>query len=375
MTVRALVLALLVLAPGGAGAHKPSDAYLSLTVVGASLRGQWDIALRDLEQAIGLDGDGDGRITWGEVRAREAAISAYALGRIRLAADGVPCPGRAEAHLVDEHSDGAYAVLRFTAGCEREPERLRIEYDLLFDLDPQHRGLLRLESGGSVRTVIFAPDRAVQEIEVAAPAPVTALAHYAREGVRHVSIGVDHVLFLLCLLLPAVLQREAGAWRPAPRLGPALADVLRVVTAFTVAHSITLTLAALHVVRLSSRFVESAIAASVVLAALNNVWPLVGGRRWAVALGFGLVHGLGFAGVLAELGLPRGAMLPALLGFNLGVEAGQLALVSLFLPLAFPMRGSPLYCRAAVGLGSALIALVGAIWLAERSLGLELRLG
>jgi hypothetical protein len=149
-------------------------------------------------------------------------------------------------------------------------------------------------------------------------------------------------------------------------------DVFRIVTSFTVAHSITLTLAALHVIALPTRLVESAIAASVVVAALNNVKPVVLGRRWAVAFGFGLIHGFGFATVLAELGLPSDALLIALVGFNLGVEVGQLAIVALFLPLAYSLRRSTLYRRAVMLGGSLLIALIAAVWFVERAFGLSL---
>ena len=138
------------------------------------------------------------------------------------------------------------------------------------------------------------------------------------------------------------------------------------------AHSITLSLAALHVISLPSRLVESAIAASVVVAALNNLKPLVQGRRWVVAFGFGLVHGFGFATVLAELGLPSDALVLALVGFNLGVELGQLAIVLLFLPLAYSLRRSQLYRRTLMVGGSVLIALVAAVWFVERAFDLSL---
>jgi hypothetical protein len=143
-------------------------------------------------------------------------------------------------------------------------------------------------------------------------------------------------------------------------------DVLKIVTAFTVAHSITLSLATLGVVELPSRWVEAAIAASVVLAALNNLWPLVQGRRWMVAFGFGLIHGFGFASVLADLGLPRDALLLALVGFNVGVEVGQLAIVALFLPLAYLLRGTWLYRRLVFVGGSMFIAAIALLWLDER---------
>ncbi len=154
----------------------------------------------------------------------------------------------------------------------------------------------------------------------------------------HIWIGFDHILFLLSLLLPAVLIWRASRWQAVETFRAAFVDVFRIVTSFTVAHSITLSLATLGFVSLPSRWVESAIAASVVLAALNNLWPLFHGRRWMVAFGFGLIHGFGFASVLVDLGLPRETLVLALVGFNLGVEAGQLAIVALFLPLAFALR-------------------------------------
>src|SRR5260221_198986 len=137
------------------------------------------------------------------------------------------------------------------------------------------------------------------------------------------AIGLGHILFLLSLLLPAVLVLEGGRWQAVARFPPAFWEVFKIVTSFTVAHSITLSLAALGVISLPSRLVESAIATSVVLAALNNVFPLVHGRRWMVAFAFGLIHGFGFASVLRDLSLPHGALLIALVGFNLGVEVGH----------------------------------------------------
>ena len=148
--------------------------------------------------------------------------------------------------------------------------------------------------------------------------------------------------------------------------------MFKVVTSFTVAHSITLSLAALSVISLPSRLVESTIALSVLLAALNNLKPLVAERRWAVAFAFGLIHGFGFASVLTDLGLPQGALLLALVGFNLGVELGQLAIVGAFLPVAYALRGSWFYRRLVFSGGSAAIALVAAVWLAERVFDLKL---
>ena len=354
-------------------AHKPSDSYLALTVDGASVSGQWDIALRDLDHAIGLDADGNGEITWGELRARHSQIAAYALARLSVDADGAPCALQSGEQLVDEHTDGAYTVLRFRATCPQAPtQQIGIGYRLFAELDPQHRGLLRLETAGHTQTAIFSPAAASQRFELRAPGRLAQFLAYGGEGVWHIWIGFDHILFLLSLLLPAVLLWRGARWLPVAGFGAAFVDVVKIVTAFTVAHSITLSLATLGVVTLPSRLVESAIAASVVLAALNNVWPLFHGRRWTVAFVFGLVHGFGFASVLADLGLPQVTLLLALVGFNLGVEAGQLAIVAVFLPLAYALRRTRLYQRGVLVGGSLLIALLAAIWFAERAFNLKL---
>jgi len=370
--MRALLLAAL-LAAGSAHAHKPSDSYLTLFADGHSVRGQWDIALRDLEYAVGLDADGDGAITWGELKAKHAEIDAYALARLALRADGAACELQPSEHLVDEHSDGAYAVLRFAARCPAESfKAVAVEYSLFFDLDPTHRGLLRVERNGDTTTGILSPERPSLEVSAEGRSRLHQFADYVREGVWHIWIGFDHILFLVSLLLPSVFILANNQWAPANRFRDTFWDVFKVATSFTVAHSITLSLAALSVITLPSRLVESTIALSVVLAALNNIWPLVHGRRWAVAFGFGLIHGFGFASVLADLGLPRDALLLALVGFNVGVELGQLAIIAAFLPLAFALRDRWIYRRVVFVGGSAAIALVAALWLVERALDVKL---
>ena len=365
-------LALALLA-GAAQAHKPSDSYLALTVQDGRLRGQWDIALRDLDLAVGLDADGDGRITWGEVRAQHGAIAAYAMSRLQVQADGQPCTLTVGPQQVDEHTDGAYSVLPLQLACAvAAPKALILHYTLLADLDPQHRGLLNLTVDGASRSAILGPQAPLQSFTLASFSRWQAFADYVREGVWHIWIGFDHILFLLSLLLPAVGLWARRRWQPVDRIGQAVVEVLRVVTAFTLAHSITLSLAVLGLVSLPSRVVESSIAASVVLAALNNVWPVFHGRRWMVAFAFGLLHGFGFASVLVDLGLPQGALAVALAGFNVGVELGQLAIVAAFLPLAYALRRSWFYRRAVLVGGSLLIAVLAGVWLAERALDLKL---
>jgi HupE / UreJ protein len=365
-----IVTALALLLPWPASAHKPSDSYLSLAVDARTVTGRWDIALRDLEYAIGLDRDGDGAITWAELKARHADIAAYALARLELASDGSTCATTPVGHLIDEHSDGAYAVLRFVGHCPARVSALAITYGLLFDLDPLHRGLAQIEAGELTQSGVFSPERRTWLVQPGSPNLGQQFATYLCEGVWHIWIGIDHLLFLLCLLLPTTRRRDRASGEPGAHGRPALPEIAKVVTAFTIAHSITLSLAAPGVVELPSRLVESAIAASIVLAALNSVHPIVAKRSWLVAFGFGLIHGFGFASALADLALPQDALVLALLGFNLGVEIGQLMLVTLFLAVCWALRRLDVVApRWAAPASACAIGAIGALWFAERAFG------
>jgi hypothetical protein len=373
--IAALLLFALWTAPMPTSAHKASDSYLTLTRIGsdaAAISGRWDIALRDLDNAITLDANGDGDISWGEVRAKHRSIADYALSRLTVESNGASCSITAGEQLIEQHSDGAYTVLLFTGDCPRPGASLTVDYRLLFDIDPQHRGLLQYVAAGAASSVIFGVDSSRQSIGGAETGPVEQLRQYVRDGVWHIWLGFDHILFLLSLLLPAVLLRRGHAWLPATSFGAVAIDVAKIVTAFTIAHSITLTLATLGVVSPDARWIESGIALSVALAALNNIFPLVRHGRWIAAFGFGLIHGFGFASALKDLGLPTGSLALSLFGFNVGVELGQLAIVALFLPVAFALRGTWAYRRAVLTGGSIAIAAVAGVWLIERAFNLSL---
>jgi hypothetical protein len=372
LLLRALMALLLFVCCRSGFAHKASDSYLTLRVASERIEGQWDIALRDLDYALGLDLNGDGKITWGELRGKRDAVTAYAFSRLVIDNGGSPCPIRPNGYQVDNHTDGAYSVLRFNADCGKKLQNLGIGYSLLFDLDPQHRGLLHIDYENAAHTAVLSPDNRKQTVELSRISPGAAFQQYLVEGIRHIWSGYDHILFLLSLLLPAVLLRENRRWQPRAPFRPVLIEVVKVVTAFTVAHSITLSLAALDLISLPSRWVESAIAASVILAALNNVYPVIDKTLWLVAFLFGLVHGLGFANVLKDLGLPQNTLVPALLAFNLGVEIGQLTLVSGFLPVAYGLKHTEWYRKWVVTAGSLLIAAVALVWLLERSIDFKL---
>lgn len=371
----ALLVCAFGLSPESVLAHKLSDSYLRLQVADSQIQGQLDIALRDLQLVMDLDKDGDNAIRWGELRARHAEIAAYATQHLTLSASGVSCPITVDRQWVDEHADGGYTVLYFTADCPTGIQNLKIDYRLLFDQDRQHRGLLQLESAGAVRSAIFGPEQTTHRFDLAQTGLLRQFSDYLRQGVWHIVIGYDHILFLITLLLPVVLVRSKAQWKPVIRLRRVVIETLKIVTAFTLAHSVTLGLAATGLVNLPSRWVEIAIAITVVAAALNNLFHWYRGPTGWLAFGFGLIHGFGFAAVLGELGLPQSARVLSLLAFNVGVEVGQMLIVIILLPLLFWLRCSPQYPRWVLGAGSVGATALGLIWILERSTSIRILSG
>lgn len=365
MTLRALVLVLAAAFALPAEAHRASDAFLTLQLEGNRLRGAWEIALRDADAAVRIDANGDRAVTWGELRAAEGRLAQILPRFLAVESAAGACAIALGDVQVSESGGVRNAWLAVDARCDGAPLRLR--YGFLFELDPTHRAIAVVTAGGATSSAVLSPESPQLELGPGAAPAARTFVDYLRAGTHHIRVGLDHVLFLVTLLLPAVLVPRADGWRGAERAAPVAGAVLRVVTAFTVAHSVTLGLVALGVVRLPGALVESAIAASVIAAALNNLWPHAAGARVGMAFAFGLVHGCGLASALGELGLPAGGRLLALAAFNLGVEAGQLAIVAVVLPAAFLLRDTRVYRHGLVAGGSLGIAALGALWLAQRS--------
>jgi len=361
--MRFVVGILLVFTATTALAHDPSRSLLSLAIERDEVRGRLDVSLRDLEDAVGLDADGDYTITWREVEGRRADVERYALHRLAISADAVPCALDARLGSVDVHGGATYAVLDLHAECPAAPRRLRVEYGLLFDVDGAHRSLVEISSGAAATTAVLSAEQPSLEVKVTELSAWSSLGRFIAEGVWHIWHGYDHLAFVLLLLVPIVL----GA-RSAEELGmrAAVVEILRVVTAFTLAHSFTLALATLGLVSVSSRVIESAIALSVLIAALTNVAPRVPRLGARLAFCFGLVHGLGFASALRDLGTGGAGMLVSLAGFNLGVEAGQLAVVSAVMPALFAVRSRPGWPQLFKWSCSAACGVLAVFWITQR---------
>lgn len=364
MTARVLFLmAVLSLVPI-ARAHTLSVSHLDIVVPndGGSLQIELDLSVRDLALTVPLDANRDEKVTWGELQAIQQPLQEWIRSGLAVSSGPSACALGFDSLATRQYEDGTYATIRMHARCPSD-DGFGIHYRLLFENDPQHRALITLRNRGSVSTAIVSATQQRLSLGSASRHPFIDFLH---EGVHHILIGYDHLAFLISLLLPAALVRMNNRWQAANSLKISVGHVLGIVTAFTLAHSITLSLAALGWITPASRWVEIAIATSVLVAALNNVWPLVSRRLWAVAFLFGLVHGFGFAGALGEVGLPTGPRLQALVGFNLGVELGQLAVVALVLPLLFAARKQAWYSNYIMPLMSLAIAGLAAMWLYQR---------
>lgn len=259
-------------------------------------------------------------------------------------------------------ADGDGVVVQLPWSCTGVADPLRYRSTVLTDVSPDARQVVLIGDGPNAAQDLLDASRIETVLTEAAPPSLRqVIASYVEAGIEHIFLGYDHIAFLAAVVL----------W--ARRLWP----VVKVVTAFTLAHSITLSLAALDVVRIPSAITEPAIAASIVYVAAENFVSRDIENRWRITFGFGLIHGFGFASALQEFGLPRSALVPALASFNLGVEIGQIAIVSIVLPLLIGMDrllawrpGSPIAprSRAAAVYGiSAVIICLGSYWFLVRT--------
>ena len=360
-------------------AHRPGEGYIFIYRDQSALGGRIEFRLEDLDRGVPLDGDGDGSVSEAEFEAAYGSVEAYVHERVLLGTASTDYELEFVSHDVEIYPVGRFARLHFRIrGLSEPPDLLEVEYRALFDVIPDHRGFLvvernvltGIEDNEVIPSLIFSPGAPRQATDLTRVPTTDGFIAFLRHGIWHIWIGIDHILFVLSLVMASVLRRPAGndhAWTPVEGFVPALTNLAKVVTLFTVAHTITLTLAGLGLVTLSPRFVESIIALSVVAAALNNIRPLFGGWTWTIVFGFGLFHGFGFASVLGHLTQNQAGLVITLLGFNIGVEIGQLAVIAVTFPLLFALRTSAAYTKLLLPTGSAAIALLAIVWFVQRA--------
>jgi hypothetical protein len=355
-----LIVALLVLLPRFAIAHQTSVKYVDLAIRDNTVAVELRCAATDVTEPMGLAIDATPSVA---DALKHATVAPYVQKWLVLAGCAASAP-RAAA------SDDKFLSITWTATCPGVDE-LALDLRALFALDARQEVIVQLAAPGrsTIQTIIRA-DHAKTTLR-AGESP--SLVAWIRTGMHHIYSGFDHICFVLALLLVVMLYRGADTWHTRS-FWLTLRSTALVITAFTIAHSISLIAAALGYVELPSRFVESMIALSIAYTAAEDVVkPDVTWRYW-LTFGFGLIHGLGFAGTLAELLPPREVVVP-LLCFNVGVELGQLSIVAVALPVFYAVArvaGGQRYRKTVLPLLAGIIFLLGLTMFVERILSLRI---
>ena len=355
-----LLLPLVFLNTGSANAHALDNSNLRLNIEGTTLTGDWDASVLGIAEKYGYSDPNPP-----ESRALAASM-------LEVSTDGHACHVAVDTARTNVLADD-YNIeepLKLNVTCPTAIGALKIDLSRFFALDHQRDVFLNLASGIQTYSFAFTKSAPSTSIQIGEPERMAQFVTYLREGVWHIWIGFDHILFLISLLLPAALIAQGRDWTPRHGFKSTFMQVLGIVTAFTLAHSITLGLVIFGVISLPSQFVESVIALSIAVAAANNLYPVIKRNIWVLTFAFGLIHGMGFAGALEELGLPDNARWLALVGFNLGVEFGQAAIVLVVLPVIYVMRNSYMYRRKLIRILSSLIIAVAIFWFLQRAFGL-----
>ena len=376
----AILVPLLLLLSSAASAHRLGEGYVFINIGENDVHGEITITLRDLDRVLALDTDGNGIVSDEEFANARDRVYDYVASNVTIAAVGGDNVVRLGESSLQSLDVGRFVSIEYGSDELDVRQDLVVGYSMVFEAESSHRGFLVIQSnavtgeaweGEGEELLIFTPGGQERVLPVEGVSSWTSFGDFLIHGVWHIWIGLDHILFLVALILPAVLIRDGNEWQPAVGMRSTLWEVVKIVTLFTIAHTITLTLATLSVVELPSRLVESVIAASVAFAALNNVIPILRKGIGYVVFAFGLFHGFGFASVLQDLIVSPKTMVLDLLGFNLGVEIGQIAIVAVVVPILFAMRNQRYYIPLVLKSGSALIGALAILWLAERSLDIE----
>jgi len=363
-------------------AHDLNQSYLYFQIGESSISTRVEVPAKDINEvlALGLKEDG--------LRSQQLTpyldeIRAYVEDRVDIDCGAQVC----ELSFVDvgyfsEYSNQFLLLNYDLQGLESIPDSLDVTFDVMLNEQPQNTNMLLIEENWKTGTfgnesnvlLIFDSPGQVRSLDLTSGSLLQGFWGVVKLGVEHILEGIDHVLFLIALLLPSVLRRKDGSeWLPVDKFSTSFIYIVKIATAFTVAHSITLCLATLNIVQVPSRFVESIIAASIGLAAVEIFFPIFKGRAWLIIFLFGLFHGFGFASVLGELGVTSQHTALSLFGFNLGVELGQLAIIAVVFPVLYLLRNLRFYNPYLLKTGGLALGAMSLYWLIERAFDVNLR--
>ena len=356
-------------------AHTLGQSYVYLKIHDDRLTGRFEIALDDLNKALGHEILEE---TYTGGQPPENIYEVYDYFRKHVSFSHNDIPFEITFTGADTLKAGTtYFLLNFILIKDNPlPGVLDIDYSVMFDVDKNHTGMVLIEqywkanifNNESHPSLIFSNTDRNQQLNIAGYSVFTGFLGIIKLGVEHIWKGIDHILFLVALILPAAMVRRQNEWHPVQKFRPAFIYVVKIVTLFTIAHSITLSLAAMNIIELPSRLVESIIALSIAIAAMDILFPVFHLRIGWVVFIFGLFHGFGFASVLTQLGVLGEHKLLSLFGFNLGVEIGQLAVVCIIFPLLYHARRFTFFPKIIMRYGAITLILMAMVWFVERSI-------
>lgn len=330
-----------------------------------------DFESDNLDQYIVLDTNENGLISWKELRAKKDEIIELVLPHLKVVSGGKLCTKEVKDFNIHRRAHQSYITLQMKLSCKLE-DKIDIHYDLFFDVDRSQKAFVQIKDKNHSQPMVISPRKRQLTINIKNRFAFETFVNFLVEGIWHIWIGFDHILFLLMLLVPSVIYFKNREIIPQNSLKKVIITILKIVTAFTIAHSITLALSVLDVVDVNSRYIEIAIALSVLFTALNNLFLFTQTKTWIIAFLFGLIHGFGFANVLKEMTLKSSELTGSLLGFNLGVEIGQLAIVLVVIPIIFLTRNTKFYRYFILYGFSAITAVISLLWAYERYFNLSI---
>ena len=348
--------------PSPVSAHTLNESYFQIKIQNQSMSVQLELPLQEIEKALpGSTGDN---------QLDKVRISDYLRTHLKITLDHAPVDLQftkfeKEEQLAQEYIDVDFSL----TDMKKAPTLLEVNYNLFFAVDRQHRGLFYLTHNRDNLSAVFSAERTHRQFPLDFFSRLQQFFEFVKLGVAHIATGIDHILFILSLLLQSVVFRAGGQWQRVKGFRQALWNMIKVATIFTVAHSITLSLAALQIIELPSRVTESMIALSIVIAGLNIFLPIFGKRLGFIIFGFGLFHGLGFSSALTELGLTGSLLVTALFGFNIGVELGQIVVLFIFFPICYLLSKKDFYPGYVFRPASVVIILIAFKWFVERAFG------
>ncbi|MBM1106808.1 HupE/UreJ family protein [Aurantibacter crassamenti] len=396
--IRILALVLFLAPLFSLQAHAPNQSYIFLRVFEeGGLEARFELNVREINKLFGTNFAND--VSLEELQPYVTKVQEYLKDKVDFSSTYGNHQIIYKEVALRRLGMGNFLLMSFDLeNTEKVPDNLEVDYRAVFEKDNTHRGILVIEhfwKAGKINnekniSLIFSPDETKDTLSLTDSSIWQGFMAMIEQGIYHIWIGLDHILFLLALILPSVVRRFRNSkepkvatgevaksgfitwdWFPVENFKPAFLYIVKVVTFFTIAHTITLSLASLEIINLPSRLVESVIALSIGLAAYHNIRPIFNGKDWVIAFVFGLFHGFGFASVLSDLGLTSEFLTFSLLGFNIGVEIGQLCIIALIFPILFFIRKRKSYPKILV-YGSILLIVISLYWFLERALDVDL---